>query len=86
MPVNGLLTITAPVSSKRKETKVDGPDEVMSLDVYSKPKLVYTTANEEPPDPNLDTRLTPGTQLSGKLSHLRAGARLGMPIARRKLP
>ena len=40
-----------------------------------------------PPDPNLDTRLTPGTQLSGKLSHLRAGAaRLGMPIARRKLP
>ena len=46
--------------------------------------------NEEPPtsEPRHEHDSHPaGTQLSGKLSHLRAGAaRLGMPIARRKLP
>ena len=65
-----------------------GPERVRTFHVvFNSSSTLSSIPDEEHPTRTSTRDSHPaGTQLSGKLSHLRAAARLGMPIARGKLP
>ena len=66
-----------------------GPERVRTFHVVFNSSSTLSSIPDEEPATRTSTRSKTHTRhsaLTGKLSHLRAAARLGMPIARGKLP